>query len=213
MKRYLLTSLLLLALLPGQGKAATDPTLLKAKMHGVYMSTSPYCTSLTQVFTNTSTEFLDFFVNPTLGFLDNSSHRFDGSYPCLVFKMSERLSFRISTTTAGCAIDTDYSSDMCPPGTITTGIDTATTTCSADTEDTIYIYLSTASTSTTLGAGVNPFSPPTASNPLNGIRLSTPFQIVGMKSGRFVINGNDKVTSTGPGNCQLDFPNFSFVQD
>jgi hypothetical protein len=191
--------------------AGVDPVSMKAKVHSVYLSTSPYCASTIQAFEAYAPEFINFLIQPVLGALDNSQNTYDGIYSCMVFKMSERLYFKPAINTGGCALDTEYLADLCPSSGTTTGIDGAVTSCTSA-EDSVFLYLSTASTSTTLGTG-NPFAPPTALDATAGIQLSSPFIISGTRSGRFVINGTNKITSTGPGNCSLDFPAFSFVND
>lgn len=188
--------------------AGVDPMELKAKVFSVYISKNPYCDSPVQAFQSTDAEYYDFMSNPTLGSLDNSRNYYDGTYYCLIFQMSERLYFRPMTNTIGCLLGAEYSSDICPDGTTVTAPDGSTSSCGSG-DDTIYLYLSTAATSTTIGTG-NPFSPPTASNLTNGIQITSPFYISGANVGKFVVNGTNKITSSGVGNCSISFPAFSF---
>lgn len=193
-------------------RAALDPVELKAKVAAMYMSKSPYCTSPILVFSKTNVLAYDVFGFPTLGVLDNQGRDYDGSYPCIILKMSEQITFRANILEGNCSMNNSHTTNLCTPSHTNTAIDGASTTCSAATDETVYVYLSTASNSNDPDLANQPFSPPTAGDLARGVKLNSPFVVNGNVSGRFVVDATSRINNAG-GSCVLSMPKFSFVKE
>lgn len=192
--------------------AALDPVELRAKVSAMYMSRSPYCTSPVLVFSKSSVLAYDVFGFPTLGVLDNQDRNYDGSYDCVIFKMSEQFFFRANILEGICSMNNTHSTDVCTATYTTTGIDGLTTNCTSSSDETIYVYLSTASNSNNPDVATQPFSPPTPGDLTRGVKLNSPFVINGNVSGRLIIDASNRINNTG-GSCNLSMPKFSFVNE
>jgi hypothetical protein len=201
-----------LLLISRSGIAGIDPIRLTAKIMAIYVSSSPYCTSPILFFSKSAPIAYDVFAFPVLGSTDNSTGQFNGVYPCVIFKMSERLDFRPGTPTDNCIFDNDYSVDVCNSSHVNTGVDGSTSNCSSTPDETVYLYLSTASATDDPDAATQPFSPPTPSDNSKGIRMSSPFYIRGLSAGRLVIDGRNRITGSR-GVCTMAMPRFSFVNE
>jgi hypothetical protein len=192
--------------------AGVDPVELKAQVSAMYMSKSPYCDSPTLVFSKDYVIPYNVFGFPVLGVADNGNHILDGSYSCLIFKMSERFTFVPGVIASNCVQGIRYNTDVCNGSHLNTQVDGATYNCSGAAEETVFLYLSTASNSNDPDVALQPFSPPTPSDPSKGIKLNTPFSIYGNSYGRLIINGNNRITGSS-GVCNLQMPRFSFVKE
>lgn len=193
--------------------AVLDPASLTSKVYAMYVSKSPYCTSPKLVFSKDNSTFYDVFGFPTLSVTDNKDHSYDGTYQCLIFKMSERFQFVPNVIGAStCSSLSVYTQDFCKNGDQTVGVDGTSISCSNQGDETVYLYLSTASSTNNPDQTLTPFSPPQVSDPSKGIKLDAPFTINGLSSGRLVVNGNSRIIASG-GSCLLGLPKFSFVNE
>lgn len=193
---------------------ALDPKSVKVKLYGVWMSKSEYCTLPITVFNSSDANFLDFIGKPSLGSLDNTDNKSNGTYKCVILKISETIKFAPKSTVGYCTANQEYTQKLCGAGLSTTDPESlANTPCSAaDTsEDTVFMYLSTASTAATVGTSANPFVPPTASQTNLGLTLSAPWYINGSFSTDFLVDASNRLVSSGT-TCIIDTPLFSFVQ-
>ncbi len=189
--------------------ATTDPTEVDVKILAVYMSKDPYCGSPIEVFTTSEPGFVDFLGGPTVGQLDNSKYLYDGTYQCVIVKMSETIRFVPLIGSGVCVAGNRFESDVCGAGVVTTGIDGTATTCTASTGDSVYLYLSTASTAASFTASTNPFSPPTVSTPTNGLPLASGISISGSSNLKLVVNLFGKIEVIN-GTCAINNPAISF---
>ncbi|NCN95692.1 MAG: hypothetical protein GW917_03125, partial [Bdellovibrionales bacterium] len=120
-----------------------SPSALKLKVYKFAVSTNPLCTNLVTVVDNGSTPLeVDFSGSVNLG----SGSLADGTYPCVVIEMSDKIKYTsASTSTAGnCVSGTEYTLDVCSSGTSTL-VDGTTVTCSAA-DNKVALHISTAST-------------------------------------------------------------------
>ncbi len=101
----LFCSIALAAPAPGGG----DPASLKVKVYGVYASTSPQCTNPIQVFLKTTGDYVDLLQNPTLGGGDLP----DGTYECVIIKMSDVIKHTPKVTDSTCVAGTEYTGEVC----------------------------------------------------------------------------------------------------
>ncbi|NBY21200.1 hypothetical protein EBQ74_13420 [bacterium] len=199
-------------LLTPELRAALDPVELKAKVAAVYMSKSAYCTSPILVFSKSNVLAYDVFGFPTLGILDNQSREYDESYQCLIIKMSEQYSFRANILEGNCSMSNSHTANICTASHTNTAIDGSSSSCSAAADETVYVYLSTASNSNDPDVATQPFSPPTAGDTTRGVKLTSPFVVNGNVSGRFIIDATARINNIG-GSCTLSMPKFSFVKE
>ncbi len=203
-------SLLVLFARPMQ--AALDPVELKAKIAAMYLSRSPYCSSPILVFSKSTVYQYDVFGFPTLGVTDNKTRSYDGSYYCIIFKMSEQFSFRANIFEGNCNMNDSHTSDVCTSSHTNTQIDGVSSSCTGASDETVYLYLSTASNSNDPDLATQPFSPPTVGDTSKGIKLNFPFTVSGNVSGRLIIDAINRINSVGSG-CSLSMPRFSFVNE
>jgi hypothetical protein len=190
--------------------AGGDPSSLKVKVYAVYASTSAQCTNPTQIFLNSSGDYVDFLGGPTLGGGDLP----DGTYNCIIIKMSDIIKHTPKTTATTCVAGTEYTSGVCKSGqtgdSLTAIGDIAcrgdgTTTGSV--EDAVFMYLTT---DTGASTGGKAFKRPVTAGDGNGIKLAAPLVISSTTRAKFVVNGNGQVVAGG-GDCGMNAPTFSFV--
>src|ERR1700749_3772209 len=77
---------------------ALDASSLKLQGYAVMLSTSPQCTSPVTVFSSATATEVDFLASPTLG----SGNPPDGTYHCVVIKMSDLIKFTPSASAGLC---------------------------------------------------------------------------------------------------------------
>ncbi|MFM8314610.1 MAG: hypothetical protein ACKOA8_10025 [Deltaproteobacteria bacterium] len=193
--------------------AVLDPASLNSKVFAMYVSTSPYCTSPKLIFSKDIAIFYDVFGFPTLGVTDNKDRSYDGTYSCLIFKISERFTFRPNVTGGdSCLFTSVYTEDFCPQGTQTVGVDGTSISCTNVGDETVFLYLSTASQTNDPDLVSEPFSPPSQGNTSKGIKLNSPVTISGVFSGRLVSDGTGRISASG-GSCTMALPKFSFLKE
>lgn len=188
-------------------RAATDPTEINVKVLAVYMSKDPYCTSPVEVFTTAEPGFVDFLGGPTIGQLDNSKNLYDGTYRCFIVKMSETIQYVPLVGSGTCVAGNRFSTNLCGAGIVTTGADGTPFTCTADSGDEVFIYLSTVSSATSFGTSANPFAPPTVGTLTNGMMLTSGISITGAINLKFIVNGFGKIGAVNS-TCALTNPVF-----
>jgi hypothetical protein len=189
---------------------ALDASSLKLQVYSVMLSTSPLCTSPVTVFSSATPTEVDFLATPTLG----SGNPPDGTYSCVVIKMSDLIKFTPSASAGLCTAGTQYVADVCRSdnGGTTQAPDAAgaPTTCSgtdaAPHSDPVYLYLTT---NASAGSGGNTFMQPTSSVSTNGLNLTAPLVISGTARSKFVVNATGKVGSD-PSGCGMNPPVFGF---
>ena len=195
--------------LAGGGAPGGDPSSLKVKVYAVYASLSAQCASPTQIFGNDAGSFVDFLTSPTLGDGDLA----DGTYNCVIIKMSSIIKHTPMTTDSSCVAGTEYTGGVCNVSDEATDLDGVPITCSGDgsnagsVDNTVYMYL------TTDGAASNgdkAFVHPVTPGDGNGIHLGSPLIISSTSRAKFVVNANGKVVAGG-GQCGINAPLFDFV--
>ena len=186
-----------------------DPSSLKIKVYAVYASLDAQCTSPVQIFQSDAGAFVDFLSNPTLGGGDLA----DGTYNCVIIKMSSIIKHTPLTTNSSCVAGTEYTGGVCNMSDAATGLDGAPITCAGDgsnagsVDNTVYMYMTTASAAS---PGDRAFVHPLAPGDGNGIHLGSPLVISSTSSAKFVVNANGRVFAGG-GECGIDAPLFDFV--
>jgi len=188
---------------------ALDASSLKVKVYAVMLSTSSLCTNAITI--NTTSSVLDFLTIPTLG----SGNPPDGTYQCVIIKMSDQIKFTPSTSSGSCTAGTEYTNDVCQTGDSMSVPDVAgSTQChgssTAPVDDTVYLYLTTNSyAGTGSGGGGSTFTQPPTATSLNGLHLAAPFVVSGITKSKFVVNATGQVDGTGS-SCNLNPPTFDF---
>ncbi|MEO6895060.1 MAG: hypothetical protein ABI218_00275, partial [Caldimonas sp.] len=87
-------ALLASALAASSQAMALDASSLKLQVYSVMLSASPLCTNPYTVFSNTAPTEVDFLAAPTLG----SGNPPDGTYHCVIIKMSDIIRFTPSAS-------------------------------------------------------------------------------------------------------------------
>src|SRR3954462_9494217 len=131
--------------LAGGGAPGGDPSSLKIKVYAVYASLTAQCSSPTEIFRNDAGNFVDFLTNPTLGGGDLA----DGTYNCVIIKMSSIIKHTPLTTDSSCVAGTEYTGGVCNENDSATDLNNAAITCAGDgtnaasVDNTVYMYLTT----------------------------------------------------------------------
>ena len=189
---------------------ALDASSLKLQVYAVMLSTSPLCTNPFTVFSSALATEVDFLATPTLG----SGSPPDGTYHCVIIKMSDIIKFTPSATAGMCTAGTQYVADVCRTDNSGTtqapdavGAPNACSgTDAALQSDAVYLYLTT---NASAGTGGNTFMQPTGTTSTNGLNLTAPLVIAGRARSKFVVNATGKVGSDGSG-CGMNPPVFGF---
>lgn len=220
MKRLFLSFLLLTVGMPG-AYAAVDPTELNISIYKMYVSDSEDCSNPITVFdAETDSSLFPFgfseqnvLTDPTFG--EGSIE--NGTYPCIIFKMSDIINFTPEETEGNCIAGTPYELDVCVDrgqGAPVTNAETGETfECSATIDESvpIWLYVSTGATSSGGGEGSNPMEPPTgAGDAEHGINLGSALVVNGALTAVLVVDGNGKITTNSEGECEMQPPVFSF---
>lgn len=205
-----LISLVLLSFAFSAHAAALNASSLKLSVYSVMLSTSPLCTSPVTIFNSATPVEVDFLATPTLG----SGNPPDGTYNCVIIKMSDLIKYKPSTTSGTCSGATEYIADVCRSdnggSTLAPDAAGAATVCtgtnSTASADAVYLYLTT---NTSAGTGGQTFRQPAATNSTNGLNLAAPLVISGTARSKFVVNANGKVDDT-QSPCDMNPPLFGF---
>lgn len=202
--------LLLLSLVTPAAFGA-DASSLKIKVYSVRFSTSTLCTNAVTVFDKTTPDEVDFLSVPTIGGGDLA----DGTYNCIIIKMSDNIKFKTAAATGTCAANTEYTLDLCrtdgngssiaPDGTT---IPCTGTWDGTKGDDTIYLYITTNTNAPTNPSG-DTFKIPNDTDSTRGIKLGAALTIAGTTKSKFVVNATGKVTGD-LSSCDMNAPLFSF---
>ncbi len=197
------------ALLAASSAMALDASSLKLQVFSVMLSTSPLCTSPVTVFSSVAPTEVNFLSTPTLG----GGNPPDGTYECVIIKMSDLIKFTPSSSGGSCAAGVEYTADVCRTdnGGMTQAPDTgASTLCTgtdpAPASDAVHLYLTTNSTA---GTGGQTFLQPTSTSSTNGLNLTAPLVISGAASSKFIVNATGKVSGVDI-TCGMNPPVFGF---
>jgi hypothetical protein len=205
--------ILISAMLLSSSAMALNASSLKLKVYSVMMSTSPLCTSPITIFSSVTPTEVDFLSTPTLG----SGNPADGTYNCIIIKMSDNIKFKPSSTSGSCSSVTEYVNDVCRSdnGGSTRAPDAGgvATSCRGTdpgtaVPDDVYLYLTT---NAFAGTGGNTFLQPVDANSTNGLHLTAPLVISGNAQSKFVVNATGAVDDT-QASCGMNPPTFGFVK-
>lgn len=204
---------------PG-GDLNLTPTSLKLKLYKFAVSTSPLCTNLITVVDNgNSPQEVEFIGTVNLG----TGVLASGTYPCVVFEMSDNIKYTPGANSASgaCVSGVENTLDVCrDQGTPVTSrlVDGTTTTCSVGVhDDRVAMYMSTGSP----GTG-EAFNPPSADGVGDGFNLPAALIVSGAVTAQFVVNPTGKMCDNtndsgsdcdgaGAGaTCSFEAPTFSF---
>ena len=201
--------------------AGGDASSATVKIYKAYMSTSGDCSSPVVFLDaeNDPTDFpngyaaVDFIKNPTIG----SGSIADGAYKCVIFKMSDRLTF-VSAYSDGdqCVDGTTYTVDLC--NTSSQNAETgATVACSDNTDDAVWVYFSTYSAFVETGSceDCNTFVPPASNGDAkHALKLDNEVTLSSDIIGTLVFGTAGKVVTEsmteGGFRCGLQPPDMSF---
>lgn len=230
MKKILFSIFFCFAMLPA-AYAVTSPTVATVKLYKAYMATSGDCSNPVTFFDAASdpTTYpngyaeVDMTQGPTIG----QGSLADATYNCVIFKMSDQISFTPTANDgSACVAGQSYTIDVCSSHGGSTTPSTknpetgATASCTAadGTDDTVWIYISTYSTSTTGSSTGSPFTPPTqASDATNGFNLASgAITISSNVTGTFVFGVNNTIATlpygaNGSDTCNMEPPSFGFT--
>jgi hypothetical protein len=189
---------------------ALDASSLKLQVYSVMLSTSPLCTNPYTVFSNTAPTEVDFLAAPTLG----SGNPPDGTYNCVIIKMSDIIKFTPSSTSGLCTAGTQYLADVCRSDNsgMTQAPDAvgAPTMCTgtdaAPVSNPVYLYLTT---NPGQAKGGDTFMQPTSASSLNGLKLTAPLVIAGTAKSKFIVDATGQVGDDGV-SCGMNPPTFGF---
>jgi len=189
--------------------AGGDPSSLKVKVYAVYAAQSAQCTDPIQIFSNDAGTFVDFLTNPTLG----DGELQDGTYNCVIIKMSSVIKHTPLTTDSTCVAGTEYTGGVCNASDSATDLDGTPIVCAGDgsnagsVDNTVYMYLTTDSAAS---SGDRAFVHPVSAGDGNGIHLGSPLIISATSTAKFVVDARGGVVAGG-GECGINPPTFDFV--
>lgn len=205
---FKLNTLIMVGLIySGFSYATQTPAAVKIKMYKFAVSTSALCTNPQTIYSNDNPSLTNMSDGPTF----SSVVLADGTYPCVIIEMSDKVYFTPSAAEGSCTIPAeDPSIEICRANNGAAPfqlVDGTTGTCAAG-EQRIAIYLSTATSSS--AENVNSFLPPrSTSETERGINLATALVVAGAKTGTFVTDFSNKA-SCQAGSWELDAPVFAF---
>lgn len=218
MKKQFIYFIVILLLVASQAMATVGTSEATIKLYRAYLSENADCSDPV-LFLDGEAEEAGFFEvdmadAPTIG--DGTIA--EGTYQCVIFKMSDQVTFTPDATEDDCTAGTQVEMDVCRDygdGSTPTVTDATTgtgTSCNSEdgVEDTIWVYVSTGSTTSEGGDGDhNAFAPPSDSEPTNGFLLNDEIVISGDITGTFLFGTDDKVSSSF-GECDMQPPDFGF---
>ncbi|MEQ1806237.1 MAG: hypothetical protein ABL900_12755 [Burkholderiaceae bacterium] len=192
---------------------ALDASSLKLQVYSVMLSASPLCTNPVTVFSSATPTEVDFLATPTLG----AGNPPDGTYECVIIKMSDLIKFTPSATGGTCVAAQEYTADVCRTdnGGTTQAPDTpgAPSNCNgtdpALLSDRVHLYLKT---NVTAGGGGQTFLQPTSTTSTNGLRLTSPLVIARTASSKFSVNATGAVSGANPTGCGMNPPTCGFYK-
>lgn len=193
------------ALICSMADATTNASSLKLQVYSVMLSTSPQCTSPVTVFSNATPTEVDFLVAPTLG----SGNPPDGTYQCIIIKMSDTIKFTPTSNDVFCQGGMEYTTDVCQTGEFTRAPDAGgfATPCSTGAADLVYLYLTTGRSGS--GGGNAFLQPPAPNNTTYGVNLTSPLVVSGAATAKFVVTAAGAVVGS-LGSCDMNPPVFGF---
>lgn len=198
--------------------ALVNASSLKLKVFTVAISESTACDDPIVIFDSPSAQEVDFLNNPNLG----NGEAPDGTYNCVIIRMSDTIKFTPETTEGSCTAGVENDLDICiANGTTTTEFDPVSAEFGSNVSctgagnlavgsDTVTVFMTTNSPA---GGSTTDFTKPTSeSDTTNGINLASPLIVGGVSNTKFVANANGKVDGSA-GQCAMNPPDFSFAAE
>jgi hypothetical protein len=188
-----------------------DPASLKVKILGVYASTSPQCTNPINVFLKPTADYVDLLQGPALGGGDLP----DGTYECVIIKMSDVIKHTPKETDSSCVAGIEYSGEVCRAGGdggLATSLDGSAIPCTGDGtakgvgDDTLFMFMTT---DPGASDGNRAFEHPLVAGDGKGIKLGSPLVISSTTKAKFVVDASGGVVAGG-GECGINPPKFRF---
>src|SRR3569623_1577169 len=186
--------------------AGGDPSSLKVKVYSDYASLSAQSTDPVQIISIDAGTVVDFLTNPTLG----NGELADGTYNCVIIKMSSIIKHTPLTTDSSSVAGTEYTGGVSnmrgsesDPASDLDGnpiacLGAGSTAGSVD--NTVYMYLTTArAASTGARAFVHPVTPVDGI----GIRLGSPLIVSATSTAMCVVVARGQVVAGG-GECGIN---------
>jgi hypothetical protein len=172
-----------------------DPSYVGLKVYEMRVSANSDCSNSIRVFSNASPSYQDFTQTPDVG----AGAVPNGTYPCVMLKMSDQLNVTPGFNSDGgnCLTTSPFTLDIAR-GDPTQDPVTGTQTATAVGEDIVWLYLST-----TGGDADAPWIPS------NALRLVSPFVVTAERTGTFVTNFAGQVVDNGS-MCDCNPPEFTF---
>ncbi len=216
--KYLWLALIAYVFTATTGNAANsglDPTKLEVKVYGVYISKNEDCSSPVETLSNAAPDYQDLLSAPTLVDKDNGDGSLNGTYKCVIIKMSDQIRVTPKTSTDGgmCVAGTAFVTGVCGvhgsgPGSTQQKQDLeGTITDCTNNEDIVFIYISRGTA--TGSEGDYTFLTPTTTETDRGVNLGADLVISGSQSSEFVINASGQVGES-EGACGMERPTFTF---
>lgn len=154
--KYIILSLLAVFSFCFSANAGTQtPTSVKIKLKEVWLSTNANCSGGTRIYNNPSPVGVEITTAPDLGY----GRLAEGTYQCVIIVMSDLIEYTASANAGTCTAGQTYTKDLCHTGDSSINVDGTTVTCADSTEDTMTLYVSTASA---VGGAQNSLAPPTS---------------------------------------------------
>lgn len=198
-------------------------TTATMSVYKAYLYTNSTCTGTPETIFDYggSPQSYDLATTPSMG----TGTVADGTYQCFALKMSDQVSFTPAQDDGTyCKAGTSYTMDVCQPR---TGYapnfydpDGDTWTACASGSQTVWVYISTESTSTSGTSSNNPFAPPQTGGGCDaqagsftecGMKLNNNIVVSGTTTGTFVFGTDGKVESNeNDGECDMEQPDWGF---
>ncbi len=180
-----------------------DPGYVRVKVYEVRVSPNADCTAGITVFRDAAPSFSDWTNSPTIG----SGAIPNGSYPCIMMKMSDNIHYSPASTHASwthgaCVVGTDYTLDVGHDETATDPEGISTTLGPRGTDNLVWLYIHQGA-NRALSTWV----------PAGGLELTNPLVVSGDRSNTMVFDFSSKVGEEFDGaawQCGCDAPTMSF---
>ncbi len=205
---YLFKGMLALTLVSGSAFAVTggvSPSYVNVKVYEVRAAQNADCSGGITIYQTGAPAYQNWSSNPTIG----SGALPNGTYNCLMIRMSDQIHYSPSTTDGSwthgvCTVGTDYVLDVAHND---TGVDPDGTTHvfgSQGTDNTPWLYIRT---------GGRDSQDSSAWKPTEGLALTTPLVVSGDRSQTMVMDFTNQVSEVfdgGTWSCGCEAPTMGF---
>jgi hypothetical protein len=201
---------ILTVLVPCSAWAGVNPTSVLINLYSASVSVSADCSKPRVVFKSEVPIQVDFANNPTLG----GGSLADGTYRCIILRISDVVSFVPETTSGACVAGTTYKHHLLESDPAYQNFDAtnwgamATSAANLNKPEIIPIVLTTSGSGSTTAGMV---AKPTSATDTGPLYLSSAFVVNGTKSSKINAILNGKVDGSNPP-CYFNSFSFSVTQ-